>query len=146
MHMESHSRTAGHVDTYDLLGGELSELNQKKVRDKLLLFADDVNCTIRRKTLEELKEAMVWTFLRIQTFCRQNRLKLNSGKSHFLVIISSQKRTYHDVNFDLDLGSATVRSSEEERVLGLQVGNSLGSWKYQIDHSSRSVIKNAQRN
>ena len=34
-----------------------------------------------------------------------------------------------------------VVSSIEERVLGIQIGSTLSSWKFQVDYSSRSVIQ-----
>ena len=70
----------------------------------------------------------------------KNRLKLNYNISHFMVITSSQRRTHHETEFCLNLGLSEVTSSSEERVLGIQIGNSLASWKVQIDFSSRGVI------
>ena len=89
----------------------------------------------------DLKAAMETTFSKIEHFCQQNRLKLNSGKSHFLVIASSQKKIHHETHFSLRLGTSEVISSSEERVLGIQVGNTLSNWKFQIDNSKRSVIQ-----
>ena len=80
-------------------------------------------------------------FEKTDKFCRYNCLKLNSGKTHFLVIISCQKRTYHDTNFSLQFGDSVVEASKEERILGVQVGDSLCSWKPQVNFSSRIVQK-----
>ena len=115
--------------------------NSRQGREKFLLFADDVNGTVARKSLNELKAAMTEMHLKLQKFCSDNLLKLNSGKTHFLVIVSSQRRAHHDTDFSLKLGDVEVEGSCEERVLGIQVGRDLCSWKYQIDHISRSIVQ-----
>ena len=58
----------------------------RPAENQLVIFADDLDCTIVRKTLVELKEAMIFNFSKIEDFCVKNRLKLNSSKSHFMVI------------------------------------------------------------
>ena len=45
--------------------------------DKMISFADELNCSIVRKTLNELKVAMILTYEKIEEFCKSNRLKLN---------------------------------------------------------------------
>ena len=58
---------------------------------RVLLFADDLMCTLMRRNYEELELAMKEAHVRLSNFCCSNRLKLNIEKTHHLQLTSAQR-------------------------------------------------------
>ena len=101
--------------------------------------------TIRTKSLKVLKEEIKRNFERIKQYTDSNLLKLNSEKSHFLIVTSAQKKRHQNVRGSVLFGADEVEPSSVERCLGVQVGETICSWNHQIDQGKESVIAKAGR-
>ena len=67
-------------------------------------------------------------------------LKLNSDKTHFLMIISPQKRQAQQHPVEMMFGDEMIGESSSERCLGVQISNSLCGWGQQIGQGSKCII------
>ena len=70
----------------------------------------------------------------------QNRLILNSDKTHLLVMTSARRHTiHHNFGISLNTGTEIIQPQSEERLLGATVSNSL-SWNRHIRDSKSSLL------
>ena len=69
-----------------------------------------------------------------------NKLFLNSDKTHLLIMCSSKMHSNHeDFNITLNTGSEIIKPSQEERLLGANVTNDF-LWKSHLRDHKKSVI------
>ena len=64
----------------------------------MVLFADDTYVALVFADLRRLKDELTNCFGRIKEYADANFLKLNSDKTHFLMISSSQKKRHHPLD------------------------------------------------
>lgn len=107
---------------------------------KFTVFADDVMCTIRENTLYELINKMEETYSRLETYTSNNKLKLNSDKTHFMVLISPQRRQFYPETITAKFGENVIMESATERCLGMRVTNVLCDWGNNICVGNKSII------
>ena len=70
-----------------------------------------------------------------------NRLKLNSEKTHIMVMMTDQmKRKRPDFGVNLDTMTETIEPSENEKMLGGIISSNL-KWTDHIQNNKESLIK-----
>ena len=102
-------------------------------KGKVTMFADDIMCGLMKKTKDELVIAMAESCRRLKDFCDSNKLKLNAGKTHYLILTSPQRHGSGLNISEVMLGGENVEGSKEERVLGVIVSNTLAGWRGHTD-------------
>ena len=115
------------------------------MKDKLVTFADDCMMTVRSKDIETLKSKITENFQKVKEYTDSNKLKINSSKSHFMIITTGQKRSHNDLDGSIRFGEDWVNPSSYERCLGVQVSETLCNWKFQIHEGTEAVIVKAGR-
>ena len=120
-------------------------MTESKRVDKIVMFADDIMCASVQPTIYELKQAMEDMFHKLKEFTNSNKLLLNSDKTHFLFIMTPQKRIYYQDLETVKFGDDTVSESNYERCLGMQVSNVLCSWKFHISQGENSILSKCGR-
>ena len=74
-----------------------------------------------------------------------NKLFLNSDKTHLLIMCSSKKHANNqDFNITLNTGSEIIKPSQEERLLGANVTNDF-LWKSHLRDHKKSVISTLKK-
>ena len=104
-------------------------------------YADDSTFTISGKDPTELTRIIAEKYKSIATYMNQNKLVLNSDKTHLLVMASSQKHKKHN-NFGivLDTGAEIIQPISDERLLGAKISNNF-LWNKHIRDDEGSMFR-----
>ena len=87
-----------------------------------------------------LQDKIEKAFHMIKLYMDNNKLFLNSDKTHLLIMCSSKMHSNHeDFNITLNTGSEIIKPSQEERLLGANVTNDF-LWKSHLRDHKKSVI------
>ena len=90
-------------------------------------FADDSTNTVVAKTEAELSEKMTHKFRLMSKYLTENRLCINTSKTHTMILCTKQKRRNIDtLAVTLDTGSEVISPSPAEELLGVTVHQDLG--------------------
>ena len=104
------------------------------------MYADDIMSLKIRQTLAILKCAIETTYTKLQSYCNSNRLKLNSDKTHFMLVKSNQRRRGGEdqtVKLDSDL----ITESTQERVLGIIISRAVLDCNPHLDKLLKECAK-----
>ena len=71
-------------------------------------------------------------------FMKANRLKFNAKKTHFMIITTKQRRTFHGIRLFMD--GQEVKQTRYERLLGVQISDD-ANFHYHVEDFGESVIK-----
>ena len=78
---------------------------------------------------------------KIKLYCQEKKLQMSESKTHFMTILSPQKRGALGEMDDIEYAGKTITPSKSERALGMIISNTLGNWGPQVSH----VLKQAGR-
>ena len=93
----------------------------------LVCFADDSTYTVGAATEEELSAKLSRKFKLMSNYLTENRLAINTDKTHTIVITTQQKRRHIDTAaVTLDTGSEVITPSTVVQLLGVPVQQDLG--------------------
>jgi hypothetical protein len=93
----------------------------------LVCYADDSTYTVTGNTEEELSRKMNSKFKTMSKYLTENRLCINSDKTHTLVMSTKQKRRHiNTAAVTIDTGSEVITPSLVEHLLGVSVHQDLG--------------------
>ena len=107
----------------------------------LCLYADDSTVTVSNKNVEELNADIDERYKVIASYMANNKLVLNSDKTHLMVMTSAKKHnTHQDFGIFLDTGTEIILPQSEEKLLGAVVSSSL-AWNKHIRDSEKSLIR-----
>ena len=121
-------------------GGQTGN-SDRSSRVKMLIFADDLMVGIAERSKEGLKAAMKRAGERLRMYCDSNKLKLNAGKTHFLILISLQKHGAGGSIKSISIDGKVVEESNVDLVLGIQVSNVLCNWRKQVEDVLQKCAK-----
>ena len=104
-------------------------------------YADDSTYTISGKDPLELTRVMTEKYTNIATYMSQNKLVLNSDKTHLIIMASSQKHRKHN-NFGiiLDTGTEIIEPISGEKLLGAKISNDF-RWNLHIRDDEFSMFR-----
>lgn len=112
---------------------------------KLVCYADDCTYSSSHKDPNVLKIQIETAFSKIKQYMDNNKLFLNSDKTHLLIMCSSKKPSNHkDFNITLNTGTEIIEPSQEERLLGANVTNDF-LWKSHLRDHKKSVISTLKK-
>ena len=99
----------------------------------LVCYADDSTYTVTGKNEVELSEKLTEKFKSMAEYLSENRLCINTDKTHTMVLCTEQKRRHIETKeVMLDTGSEIIHPTPSELLLGFQVDQNLGfpvGWK-----------------
>ena len=111
----------------------------------IVCFADDSTYTITAKDSADLSQKLSQKFTVMAKYLTENRLCINSDKTHVLVLCTEQKRRYSNTqSVRLATEKEVISPSETETLLGFTVHQNLGFGTYLLNGKD-SVIGNLGR-
>ena len=106
----------------------------------IVCFADDSTYSVSAKNPVELSEKLSNKFLVMANYLRENRLCINTDKTHILVLCTEQKRRHMDTeSVVLTTATEEIIPSQVEYLLGFTVHQNLGFGEFLI-HGKSSVL------
>ena len=97
----------------------------------VVCFADDSTYTVTADTEEELSQKLTSKFELMSEYLTQNRLCINTDKTHMMVICTDQKRRHINTQqVILNTGSELIYPTPLETLLGVTVYQGLGFGPY----------------
>ena len=105
-------------------------------------YADDSSFTVFHPNTQDLSRAVTEKYEIISDFMSNNRLKLNSDKTHLMLLATDRSwnnKVYED-SIQLNTGNESIGSSKSEKLLGGIVSRNL-EWDDHIMHDPDSIIK-----
>ena len=107
---------------------------------KIVSYADDCTYSFSDKDPVNLQNMMEEYFNKISQYMDNNKLFLNSDKTHLMILTSSKSHSSHnDYGIKLNTGSEIIEPSPEERLLGANLTNNF-LWKNHLRDHKKSVI------
>ena len=91
----------------------------------ILQYADDIMVLIKGMTVVSVRAKTSEAYEVLQDWFLRNRLKLNSQKTHFMYIMTSQRAAGKMLDEPVKFGNDYVVPSMSERVLGVTLGTNL---------------------
>ena len=110
-------------------GGEQLVTNRTMCEEcgGLVCFADDSTYTVTARHEQELSEKLSEKFQVMSTYLTENRLCINTDKTHMMVLCTEQKRRHIDTtSVTLDTGQEIIHPTPVELLLGYRVHQNLG--------------------
>ena len=111
-------------------------------------FADDSSLSISGKDAGDINEKISDKFQMVSQYMSQNKLVLNSDKTHLLVMATrNQHRRHENYGIVLDTGKEVIEPIDNEKLLGFRISNDFKFNKHVRDHEkSMSSILQARLN
>ena len=105
----------------------------------ICIFADDSTLSVSNWDPQQLRGEIKNKYKAIAEHMSQNKLILNSEKTHLLVMSSERKhQKYGDFGITLDTGNEVIKPKSEEKLLGGIVSNNL-LWNKHIKDGQKSL-------
>ena len=93
----------------------------------LVCYADDSTYSVTANNEEELSAKMSSKFLKRSRYLTENRLCINTDKTHKMVLYAKQRRRYIDTEaVSLNTGTELITPTQLEFLLGVKVHPDLG--------------------
>ena len=106
-----------------------------------MCFADDSSYTMSHRDPNILTQKIKSKYQEISKYMSNNRLILNTDKTHLLIMTSSyQHKRHQDFNITLDTGNEIIKPDQTELLLGGHISNDF-TWKEHIRDNKKSIIK-----
>ena len=104
-------------------------------------FADDSSFTLSGKQPEVLSQEISKKYEEISEYMGQNKLVLNSEKTHLMIMASSYKhKKYDNFGITLNTGSEVIEPTSHEKLLGGHISNNF-KWNNHIRDNQKSMFK-----
>ena len=104
-------------------------------------YADDSTYILSANTTEELSSRLEVKFQVMSNYLSENRLCINSEKTHLLCIPTRQKKRNNNLTpVTLNTGNEIIKTSRTETLLGFKIHESMGFSEHILD-SKDSLIK-----
>ena len=111
----------------------------------LCCYADDSTYTVSGDDPQIMTEQITAKYDEISTFMSNNRLVLNSDKTHVLIMASAFKHRKHgNFNVKLNTGSEIVEPIESEYLLGANLSNNF-QWNNHVRDGDNSLVKSLSK-
>ena len=104
-------------------------------------FADDSTLTVSHHNVVVLEEKIAEKYQCVAEFMANNRLKLNSDKTHMIIMTSEYKHKRHkNFGIKLDTGHELIEPVKNEKLLGAHIANNF-KWNNHIRDNEKSLFK-----
>ena len=107
----------------------------------LSCYADDSTYTVSSDNPIHISEQITAKYGELATYMRNNRLVLNTDKTHVLVMASAFKHRKHgNFNISLNTGNEIIHPIESEYLLGANLSNNF-QWNQHVRDGDTSLVK-----
>ena len=106
----------------------------------LVAFADDSTITVTDSDPDRLSRKLTEKYLDVSNYFTANKLKVNDDKTHLVVMTSSKKREFANIQVCVNTPSTVIEPSESGRLLGIDIHEGM-KWHQYILHSESSLLK-----
>ena len=103
------------------------------------IYADDSTYTVSDKDQEKLSEKISGKFKSMADYLTANKLKVNSDKTHLLLMTTEQKRRYHPTTVTIETDTEIIETTEAERLLGAYIHQDM-KWTEYIRNNDNSLL------
>ena len=110
----------------------------------MLQYVDDIMVLIIGTTVESVRVKASEAYAVLQGWFLRNRLKLNSQKTHFMYIMTSQRAAGKILNEPVKFGNDYVVPSKSEKILGVTLGTNL-SLEEHLFSADNSIFQQVSR-
>ena len=105
------------------------------------IFADDNSLHTHDRKLEVVNANLQEGLLRIDNWCKRNKMMLNPDKTKSMVITTRQKHQLKPLILDLRLNDKKIEQVESHKVLGVTIDMKL-TWEPHINNICKLVARN----
>ena len=103
------------------------------------LFADDTTISVHSKSIQVVNSRLQKEADSINSWCKENRMKINVEKTKCMLLASWQKLlSCSGSDLDVNMESSAIHNVVNEKLLGVELDNLL-SWKEQIKKVKRAI-------
>ena len=103
------------------------------------VYADDSTYSASANDSEVLSGKLEAKFQMMADYLTSNRLKVNSDKTHLLVLSTEQKQRRQSVEVSMNAGNSVIVSSQHERLLGVHIQQNM-KWTEYIRDNRNSLL------
>ena len=97
----------------------------------LVCFADDSTYCVSEVDLEVLERKLNEKYTILANYMADNKLKLNSDKTHLLIMATDQRRKHTNLDIIIKTESEDIKPINSEKLLGVKIQDNL-KWKSHV--------------
>ena len=105
----------------------------------ITIYADDSTYTVSGTDQDELSEKISAKFKRMADYLTANKLKVNSDKTHLLLMTTEQKRRHHPTTVKIETETEIIETTEVERLLGAYIHQDM-KWTEYLRNNNNSLL------
>ena len=109
------------------------------------VYADDSTFTISDSDHNALSDKLSQKFALMADYLTANKLKVNSDKTHLVVMCTDQRRRHHPANAKITTEHEVIEASETERLLGAHIHQGMKWTEYIRDNKNSLLYGLSQR-
>ena len=110
----------------------------------LVNYADDSSSSTSDLDVEELGTSMKLQYSAVASFLTSSLLQVNDSKTHTMLLTTAQMRKSQNLSLSVEIGSVKQKTSQVERLLGLQVHQNLKFREY-LQDNEKSLLKSLNK-
>ena len=107
-------------------------------------YADDSSASASDHDVTELATTMKHQYNAVASFLTSSRLQVNDSKTHTMLLTTAQMRKSQDIQLTVEIGTVRQKTSQVERLLGLQLQENLKFREY-LQDNDKSVLKSLNK-
>jgi hypothetical protein len=107
-------------------------------------YADDSSASASDRDVTELATSMRLQFNTIASFLTSSRLQVNDSKTHTMLLTTANMRKSQNLSLTVEIGSVRQKTSQVERLLGLQLHENLKFREF-LQDNDKSVLKSLNK-
>ena len=105
----------------------------------ITVYADDSTYMVSNKDQDMLSENLSEKFSLMADYLTANRLKVNSDKTHLIVMTTEQYRRHHPTTVNIVTDDEVIEATQVERLLGAYIHQDL-KWTEHIRNNDNSLL------
>ena len=110
----------------------------------LVNYADDSSSSSADCDVTELATTMKLQYRAVASFLTSSLLQVNDSKTHTMLLTTAQMRKSQNISLTVEIGSIQQKTSQVERLLGLQLHENL-KFREHLQDIEKSVLKSLNR-
>ena len=111
----------------------INDLALETNKSVLDFFADDLTMSVTGTSAATISQDLNTDIAHIVEWCSNNQMVVHTGKTKAMLVSTSQKQsTTNHREFNLHIGETSINLSDEEKLLGLLIDNTL-KWSAQVE-------------
>ena len=111
----------------------INDLALETNKSVLDFFADDLTMSVTGTSAATISQDLNTDIAQLVEWCSNNQMVVHTGKTKAMLVSTSQKQsTTNHREFNLHIGETSINLSDEEKLLGLLIDNTL-KWSAQVE-------------